>query len=406
MATQKSKKEAPAKRVLVEDLLSILPDEKLEGIASALKADKHVSKFHSSVMFKLVLYSLLNTERISLRVMEEAINDSTFKVLCPAMAEDEGTWAGIRYRLTTLNIDYCRSLYEHVYTKLEEHYGNELIESYHLKRYDSTMISTFSHLLSGMKVGNTANDKTQVKLTVELKGDFLIQVNVHKDQAHLSEEVALKEAIQNSSHEENEICIFDKGIQSRKTFEELDKAKTRFVGRLNTGAKYELLSPFWQDDGTFDTNELEFIQDSVVYLYSSKAKLVKKKFRLVQFRRKADGLVLSFLTNVWALSALTIADIYQRRWDIEVLFRFLKQEMNLTHFVSNNTNAIQVMLYFTMITAMLVLIYKKENDIKSYKIAKIRFYKELTAYILGNALESNDGVEWVRLIMKNYRLRL
>ena len=49
-----------------------------------------------------------------------------------------------------------------------------------------------------------------------------------------------------------------------------------------------------------------------------------------------------FLINILDLPAETVAEIYRRRWEIEVFFRFLKQEMNFTHFVCNDSNAIQV----------------------------------------------------------------
>jgi len=66
--------------------------------------------------------------------------------------------------------------------------------------------------------------------------------------------------------------------------------------------------------------------------------------------------------------------------------------MNLTHFVSHNENAIKVMLYSTLIAAMLVLVYKKLNGIKSYKKAKIQFFKELQANVILEVLELPDGV--------------
>lgn len=59
-----------------------------------------------------------------------------------------------------------------------------------------------------------------------------------------------------------------------------------------------------------------------------------------------------------------------------MLFRFLKQELNLSHLVSLNKNGIQVMLYMTLMVAMLVLIYKKANNI-GYKTAKRRFSMEI-----------------------------
>ena len=71
-----------------------------------------------------------------------------------------------------------------------------------------------------------------------------------------------------------------------------------------------------------------------------------------------------------------IAQAYRRRWDIEIFFRFLKQELNVSHLVSLNKNGIQIMLYMTLITAMMVLMYKKANNI-GYKTAKRRFSMEV-----------------------------
>lgn len=83
-----------------------------------------------------------------------------------------------------------------------------------------------------------------------------------------------------------------------------------------------------------------------------------------------------FLTNEFELSAKEIADYYRKCWDIEVFFRFLKQELDLSHFISMNKNGIEVMIYMTMIAAMLLLIYKKVNNL-GYKTAKRRIAMEL-----------------------------
>ncbi len=49
---------------------------------------------------------------------------------------------------------------------------------------------------------------------------------------------------------------------------------------------------------------------------------------------------------------------------LKCFFRFLKQELNLSHLVSMNKNGIEVMIYMTMIASMLLLIYKKVNDLR------------------------------------------
>lgn len=102
------------------------------------------------------------------------------------------------------------------------------------------------------------------------------------------------------------------------------------------------------------------------------------------------------------LTTQQVAQVYKNRWDIEVLFKFLKQEMNLKHFVCNETNAIQVMIYCTLIVAMLLLVYKKLNNIKSYKIAKIRFFNELQAAILLEMIENTENIPMIKELLRKY----
>lgn len=389
--SSKSKSLRTTNRVSVNELLALVPQELIADLAESLAVDKWVKKLKAGYLFKLILFSLLSSERLSLRIMDDNFDDPLFQALAPALQADEITWAGIRDRLMHVNSEFFRRLYEAVYQQAQELYGEKKLQGYHLKRYDSTMIATFGHLLEGMKVGNTQKGKTQVKLTTELKDDFLIYMQYYDDQAHLSEQRALQEVIEQRA-EHQSIHVFDKGLQKRQTFEAFDRDGTLFVTRLRENLRYELIGPHWQDDGSLDTEDLEFIQDSIVRLYQDGHQLNEHPFRLIEYRVKKQDQPIFFLTNVWELEASQIAYIYRQRWDIEVLFRFLKQEMNLTHFVCNDANAIQVMLYCTMITSMLILIYKQKNQIRAYKKAKIQFFKELIYAILMEALDQPDEI--------------
>ena len=376
------------KEVSVDDLMDLIPEDLLTELTKSLAVDKWVKKLKAGSLFKLILFNLLSTERLSLRLMEANFSDPVFQALAPELDDDQIAWTGIRDRLIHVNSEFFQKIYEAVFQHAAHIYGDKGLAGYHIKRYDSTMIATFSHLLEGMKVGNTKLGKTQVKLTTEFTEGFLIKMAFFKDQAHLSEERALKEVIQDSAATPMDVHVFDKGLKSRRTFDEFDEDHLLFVTRLNKSPRFNFIRPHWQDDALQDNDELEFIQDSVVQLYTNGHQILDKHFRLVQYKVKKEDSMLYFLTNVWDLSALEIATIYRSRWDIEVLFRFLKQEMNLTHFVCNDTNAIQVMLYCTMIAAMLILIYKKENKITSYKKAKIQFFKELLYSILLDIMQN------------------
>jgi hypothetical protein len=76
-------------------------------------------------------------------------------------------------------------------------------------------------------------------------------------------------------------------------------------------------------------------------------------------------------------------------------FSFPYKEMNLTHLGCNHPNAIQVMLYMTMIASLLLLVCRKENQIKSYKHTKLGLHKEVLALIITQALEEQNEKRWI-----------
>jgi IS4 transposase len=104
--------------------------------------------------------------------------------------------------------------------------------------------------------------------------------------------------------------------------------------------------------------------------------------RCIEGSRTEDGQEIAFITNIEELSAADITLIYKRRWDIEVFFKFLKQELNFSHLINRSENGIKVMLYATMIAAILLLTYKELNGLKGYKIMKQRFVNDLERLLM------------------------
>ena len=121
-----------------------------------------------------------------------------------------------------------------------------------------------------------------------------------------------------------------------------------------------------------------------------KSELLEETFRVIRFKPAKTEEDILLITNIVNLPANTIAEMYKQRWDIEVFFRFLKQELNFSHFLSLNENGIQVIMYMTMITAMLIMIYKKENAI-GYKTAVRRMGIELETLVMAIAVVQSGG---------------
>lgn len=218
-----------------------------------------------------------------------------------------------------------------------------------------------------------------------LRESKFLQVKKYSSEESALPETILKQ-VKKEEHHDN-IYVIDRGLQSTRTMKHFEEKSVKFIIRSKENRKFEELESFL-DEKKQKWDDWELIKDSKVKLYTGKPILNKRgnihhreekvetDFRLVIIKNEITSKEFWFLTNEFELSAKEISDYYKKRWDIEVFFRFMKQELNLSHLVSLNKNGIEVMLYMTMIAAMLLLIYKKANSL-GYKTAKRRIAMEL-----------------------------
>jgi transposase len=234
----------------------------------------------------------------------------------------------------------------------------------------------------------------QVKYTIAFDGLTACDFNVYTDPCYMNEDRAIPEVVWiNASREGSmtNIYTFDRGVSSIVNFSSFNDANVSFVGRLKTNRRYQVVSVDQPTEQEKDLGDLTLVSSQVVYLYGYNKLDREHSYRLIIARRKEEidttppknkgkvkkkENILFFFTNDMQLKPKEIADIYKQRWDIEVFFRFIKQELNASHFLSVSENGIKVMLYMTMIASMLLALYKKLNDL-GYKTAKRRFTIEL-----------------------------
>ena len=98
--------------VSVKELLELIPEELITSLAKEIAVDKWVKKLKAGYLFKLVMFSLLSSERLSLRIMENNFEDPLFQALAPSLEANNIGWTGIRDRLMNVN-----SLFSKNYTK-------------------------------------------------------------------------------------------------------------------------------------------------------------------------------------------------------------------------------------------------------------------------------------------------
>jgi hypothetical protein len=98
-----------------------------------------------------------------------------------------------------------------------------------------------------------------------------------------------------------------------------------------------------------------------------------EQLRRIRFKDPASGKTLVFLTNNTALPALTIAALYQSRWQVELFFKWIKQHLRIKRFIGTSENAVKTQIWCAVATYVLIAIVKKELqlDASLYSLLQI-----------------------------------
>jgi hypothetical protein len=362
----------------VSELLRLIPSETFRDLAIETKVDTQVKKLSGEVMFKLILFSMLNSEKLSLRVMETFLQSARFKSFSHFDILDS-RYNSIRDRICTINAAYFEKLFATVFTI----YNKELQEEKALSKTDSTYVALAAKLFSdGMENGGSRNkDKRFVKYSVNLKGSLPSAVKVFTAQEYVSENKALSELIDSADCIEGNVVVFDRGLTSRGSFDRFTDSNKLFVGRAHHNIRCKVETSK-QLAAKPKGSTVTIVSDEMAILSNKKGKSTRCSYRIIKGSIDKSGEGICFITNIPDEDCYRIAELYKQRWEIESFFKFIKQHLNVKHLVSRDENGIKVMIYMTMIVSVLILAYKKLNKIKSFKIAKLKFEIELENEII------------------------
>ena len=152
----------------------------------------------------------------------------------------------------------------------------------------------------------------------------------------------------------NSILVFDRGYSSSSLFKRLDDLEIIFVTRLKRDIKYII-------EETKEVNKYGVSTDQIIKFTGDKAKRkYSGKIRLVTFTDKETKKEFKFLTNNFNYSPKTIAYLYKKRWDIELFFKWIKQNLIIKKYLGQSENAVKIQVWCALISYLLI-IYVKES---------------------------------------------
>lgn len=161
--------------------------------------------------------------------------------------------------------------------------------------------------------------------------------------------------------ESGRIYVFDKGYCDFNWWLEIIEAGSHFVTRIKTNAAYKVL----ETRALGDNEDDNVIKDQIIEL-TNKApragktnKLAGRQLRLIEIEhpggKNRPFLIVSDMLDA---TASQIAELYKQRWSIELLFKWLKQNLKIKRFMGESRNAVLIQIFVAIIAYLLVRLYK------------------------------------------------
>ena len=140
----------------------------------------------------------------------------------------------------------------------------------------------------------------------------------------------------------NSFVVFDKGFVDYKWYQSLILQGVFWVTRLKHNARYRVLErrPVNKRQG--------LLCDQSIRLTGLKGRDCQSLLRRIRYRDKKTGKIYVFVTSAFHLSAKTIADIYKDRWQTELFFKWIKQNLKIKTFLGTSKNAVLTQIWIAL----------------------------------------------------------
>jgi len=222
---------------------------------------------------------------------------------------------------------------------------------------DSTSISV-SINLAAWASGKYSRGAVKMHTLLDLRGNIPTFIHISDGTWHDSN---VMDYIQ---FESNAVYTMDKAYVDLTALNKMDSIGAYFVTRAKSVMRYRIIE-------TMDTNEDDILADQLAMLTGHKSsRLYPKPLRIMQYRDAETNEELTFISNNMDISALDIANIYRNRWQIEVFFKWIKQNMTVKRMWGYSENAVRIHLW-TAIISYLLMAKIKANLQTEYSITEV-----------------------------------
>ena len=339
-------------QTIFSQIMNFLPIHNFRQCVNRYGGNKGVKKFSCLDQFMCMAFAQL-TYRESLRDIECCLRSMQQKLYhmgirgkvarsSIAYANENRDWR-IYCDFAQVLIHRARQLYAN------EDFGLELKETVYA--LDASTIDLCLSLFPWAKFRKT---KAAIKLhtLLDLRGNIPTFIAITDGRVH---DVNILDQL---IPEPGAIYVMDRAYLDFERLYTMHQCSAFFVTRTKSNTSFQRIYSNPVDKST------GIRCDQIIALtgYYSK-KDYPEKLRRVKFFDVKTGRKLSFLTNQFSLPALTIADIYRCRWQVELFFKWIKQHLRIKAFYGTTENAVKTQIWIAITVYVLVAIIKKRMQI-------------------------------------------
>ena len=344
---------------LYSQVIKLLDKSKILQISQDLGGERYTKCFNVWVHLIVMIYAVIKRFD-SLREITTSLLADTRKL----------AHIGIRFKisrstLADANKRRPEAIFEAIYRDLYAKYSHELIsDSRRLKHpkwmdrlqiIDSTTITLFSNLIFK---GVGRHPKSGKK-----KGGIKVHTVIHANEG-VPSDIKFTSAATNDSFmlkpshlSKGDIIAMDRAYIDYEKFEELTQKGVIYVTKMKKSLNYSIISDtmYQTTDGLMEVR----IQDVTFTKKTSGGETISHNARIITHVDTKKHKLISLLTNDMSSDPNDIIAIYRQRWEIELLFKQIKQNFPLKYVYGESANVIKIQIWVTLIANLLLMIMQK-----------------------------------------------
>lgn len=384
---------------LYSQVIKLLDKSKILQISQEQGGEHYTKRFTAWIHLVVMLYAIIKRFD-SLREITTSLLADTNKLSHLGITFKIG-----RSTLADANKRRPERIFENIYRDLYARYRDELISDSRkrqrpkwmdrLQIIDSTTISLFSNLIFK---GVGRHPKTGKK-----KGGIKVHTVIHANEG-LPSDIKFTSAATNDSFmlkpstlNRGDIMAMDRAYIDYEKFEELTQRGVTYVTKLKKSLKYAIDKDviYQTPDGLME----------VRFQYVTFSKQVKggdtitHNARIVTYVDLRKHKLVSLLTNDMDSDPNEIIDIYRQRWEIELLFKQIKQNFPLKYFYGESENAIKIQIWVTLIANLLLMVMQKRLT-RRWSFSGLATMMRITLmyYVNFYSLFNNPEKDWEQML--------